>query len=136
MQSVLHDADISKRSRRIRLGVNDWLRLIWSCEGHLPTRARGVFAVLAVYADPDGRNARPSLETIAIAQGIGRSTARRGLSDLHELGIIEGQPDERRGATTTWALNAERLLDFVDPDSRFLTTSLSRLVEYGEVPRR
>lgn len=81
----------------------------WALRGELPrTRATGsvaamVLVVLAEYADAQGRNAFPSVETISAEARISRRSVYAALRELERGGLIARDGAGPRGVTR-WAL--------------------------------
>lgn len=72
--------------------------------------AKGILLALADRCDDDGRNAWPSIATIATEVEIGARTAQRILRDLQQLGLIDEQAPPRQHRPRTWRLNPTALV--------------------------
>lgn len=113
------------------------LRLVWGLDS-IPRNQRRVLEILAIHANTDGTQARPSIATIAKAAGWkDRRSTRRVLVALERAGLIEAVANRRGGtrpgagrggATTIWRIRFDRLRELVDnpgdseADSRGLQT--------------
>lgn len=65
----------------------DWERLIRRIV--MPKPVKLAAFVLATYADPDGTRVRPGMEVLAAVTGDSEKNARRILSTLREMGLVE-----------------------------------------------
>lgn len=76
--------------------------------------AKGVLLALADRCDDDGRNAWPSVETIAAEAEIGKRTADACLVALRDHGIIAEQARPRQHQPRTWRLNLDVVATLAD----------------------
>lgn len=65
----------------------EWERVIR--RAIVASTVKHVGLTLATYADKDGRNARPSVATLAATCALNERTVRRSLESLRELGLVE-----------------------------------------------
>lgn len=68
--------------------TNAWIRAVRDHGGALEARARLAALVVASYADADGSNCFPSVETVARGMGMSDRTAQRALDDLEQAGWL------------------------------------------------
>jgi len=85
----------------------------------LPRGVKHVAAVLAQYADPDGRKVRPGLPRLAEETGYSDKQVRRHLKVLRDLGLIHrvrsGSANGRRALADEYVLRLpDDILDRVD----------------------
>lgn len=82
-----------KKAHNVAHYSNNWLRNNMSKE--LTSTERLVLLIVASYADADGKNAFPSVKTIAEQAGVSTRTVQRALKRLRELKQIELIDDDR-----------------------------------------
>lgn len=66
-----------------------WRSAILSAEGPPKASTKAVLAVLAEYADPDGGNCFPSVDSIGCAAGLSKRSVIAHLSEAKELGWLD-----------------------------------------------
>jgi hypothetical protein len=88
---------------------------------------RMVLVVLAEHADPYGRNAWPSIDTVAAEAGMSRPHARRALRQLREVGAIVPEPVRGDHSPVTYRLSTpigvliEAIGEYLDSEGGVIT---------------
>jgi hypothetical protein len=102
---------IAPRAPRARVRIVGELVHDLILYGHLPNvdrqpgAAKAVLVALAAYGDPDGTNARPSMQGIADATCFSRATVKRQLHRLAAAGVISETRAAGQHRARTWTIN-------------------------------
>ncbi len=76
---------------------------------------KAVLVGLAEHAGPDGRNAYPSVERLAIYADLGESTVREKLAQLREEGLVFIIEDATHHKPTNYGIDLKRLRELEHP---------------------
>jgi DNA-binding transcriptional ArsR family regulator len=92
----------------VPLGRFDWERVVrdWPFDRQVTKLSKYVALTMATYANADGTNIRPGEPGLATATGMGRSTVRRHLAVLVEIGLISCTRRGGGGAAAHYRLTA------------------------------
>jgi DNA-binding transcriptional regulator YhcF (GntR family) len=92
---------------------------------------KAVLMALAEHAGPDGSNAHPSVERMAIYTGLGESTIRQKLGELRDEGLISVQDGAHQHLATCYVMNVDRLRQMMHPRILEMDETNIRTARYG-----
>ena len=102
-----------------------------------PVSVKFVFMCLCSHANPDGGNARPSVDTISAETGVSRASVYDALKGLKDQGllIVSRKASRRTGLCTNYAIGLKALHALPDLPARVARLSPSpEEIDAGESP--